>query len=68
MLEYSLMSGYTCLPAGAAKPNAAAFLEQYCKHVEQDHTFLVDFWLHKRWTHKQRFAAKELVSVGYPDW
>ena len=62
------MSGNAYLPAGAAKLDAAAFLEQNCRHVEQDHSFLVDFWLHRRWTHKEKFSAREVVSVGYPDW
>ena len=62
------MSGQSCLHAGADKLDPAAFLEQNCKHVEQDHNFLIDFWLHRRWTHKQKFSAREMVSVGFPDW
>lgn len=62
------MSESKGLFAGTDKPDPAAFLEQNCKHVEQHHTFLVDYWLYKRWTHQEKFSAREVVSVEFPGW
>ena len=55
------------MSAAGVKPDPAAFLEQNCKHVEQDHSFLIDHWLHKRWT-DDKFSAREMLSVDFPDW
>ena len=61
------MSESICLSAARVKPDPAAFLEQNCKHVKQDHSFLIDHWLHKRWT-DDRFSVREMVSMDFPDW
>lgn len=62
------MSESKCLSAAGVKPDPATFLEQNCKHVEQDHSFLIDHWLHKRWSADDKFSGREMVSVDFPDW